>query len=306
MTPAVKVAILGPGRVGTALALALPPDRYEVVAVAGRGDDAVARFVARFPAARPLPASSAARAASLVIVAVQDDVLAGLVREVARSDGVAGGSRWVHVAGGRGLDVLRPVRLAGAAIAACHPAQTFPDPDRGRAALPGTAWAVTAAESDLPWARTFVGDLGGVAVEVPERSRRLYHTALTVGSNATVSVVALARELLFGAGIADPEPFLRPLVLASASNAVEHGAAALTGPVRRGDAEVVAGQLDELATVLPEAVEAYVAFARLALRHARRGGLDAGRAEAVAVVLDRAAAGPERRTHEDAANGQEA
>lgn len=286
-----RTAIIGPGRVGTALGLALGAAGYEVVAVAGRSAAALDRFVQRIPSAAALSVAEAGRAAELVVVAVPDDALGAVVREAARDDGVAEGSRWVHVSGGHGTDVLRPVRMAGAAVAACHPAQTFPDPDTGLAALPGSSWAVTAAESDLGWARVLVTDLRGRPVTVPARSRTLYHAGLTVGSNATATVVTLARDLLLGAGVEDPAAFLGPLVTTSAGNAADSGAAALTGPVRRGDAGTVAAHLAELRETLPEAVDAYLALSRLALGYARRAGLDPDAADAVADALDPDAGG---------------
>lgn len=282
-----RTAVLGPGRVGTALAMALGDAGYEVVAVAGRSREGLDRFVERVPSAAVRSAPAAARGADLVVVAVPDDVLPALVAAVARCDGVAEGSRWVHVAGGWGTDVLRPAHLAGAGVAACHPAQTFPDPDAGRAALPGSSWAVTADESNIGWARVLVTDLRGRPVTVPARSRMLYHAGLTVGSNATATVVTLARDLLLGAGVDDPGAFLGPLVTTSASNAAEAGAAALTGAVRRGDAGTVAAHLSQLREAFPEAVDAYIALSRLALGYARRAGLDDTAAAAVSAALER-------------------
>jgi predicted short-subunit dehydrogenase-like oxidoreductase (DUF2520 family) len=282
----IRVAVLGAGRVGTALALALPAATYTVDAVAGRGDAALDRFSARLPAATVLPPVDAALRGDLVLVAVPDDALAPLVRAVAAGDGVAEGSRWVHVAGGFGTDVLRPAALGGATVAACHPAQTFPDPDTGVASLPGTAWAVTADEHARAWAHALVADLRGVAVDVPESARTLYHAGLVLGANATSAVVTLARELLLAAGVRDPAAFLAPLAPTAARNAAQRGAAALTGPVRRGDAATVARHLDELRAALPEAAGAYLALARLALGQARRAGLDPAAADAVAAALE--------------------
>ena len=64
------------------------------------------------------------------------------------------------------------------------------------------------------------------------------------------------------------------------------GPAALTGPVRRGDAGTVARQVAELAALYPEALPAYRELARLLLGYARRGGLDDAAAAAVAAALD--------------------
>ena len=304
-----RVAVIGPGRVGTALAIALPRPAYEVVAVSGRSGavgtagpagpggpagPAMERFTALVPEARVRSARDACRAADLVLVCVPDDALEDVVRDIAEAGGVVAGSRWVHTAGGAGLAPLRPAALAGAGAAACHPAQTFPDPLAGAAALPGTSWAVTAAEADLGWSRVLVTDLRGSPVTVPDGSRPLYHAGVTVGSNATSAVVALARELLVGAGVEDPASLLAPLATASAANAARRGAAALTGPVRRGDVGTVAAHVGELERVLPEAVEAYLALARITLTQARRAGLD----EAAAGLLeDLLGSGPVSYTH---------
>ena len=282
-----RTAVIGPGRVGTALGMALADAGYRVEAVAGRSEENLRQFAQRVPTATIRTPAEAAASAELVVVAVADDVLGEVGAGVARDDGVAEGSRWVHVSGGYGTEILRPVQLAGAAVAACHPAQTFPDPDRGRASLPGSSWAVTAEEQNLGWARVLVTDLRGTPVTVPARSRTLYHAGLTVGSNATATVVTLARDLLLGAGIEDPGAFLGPLVTTTAANAASAGAAALTGPVRRGDAGTVAAHLEELRETLPEAVDAYLALSRLALGYARRAGLDPDAADAVAATLDR-------------------
>lgn len=285
-----RVSVIGPGRVGTALAMSLPRPAYEVVAVAGRpgGQEAsgdLARFARFVPEARPRAGPEAARAADLVLICVPDDALAEVVRELAAADGVAPGSRWVHTSGREGLASMDPAALAGAAVAACHPAQTFPDPAAGAAALPGTAWAVTAADHDLGWARILVTDLRGSPVTVADAARGLYHTGLSVGSNATSAVVNLARELLLGAGVEQPASFLGPLATTSAANAAHRGAAALTGPVRRGDVGTVAAHLGELERAAPEAVDAYLALARLAVGQARRSGLDAAAAQALEELL---------------------
>ena len=280
-----RVAVLGPGRVGTTLALAMARGGDLVVGAAGRSAEGLEAFRRRFPDVHVGPAAEVARAADLVLVTVHDDAVEQVVRQVVRREGVTEGSRWVHCAGGLDLTPLGTARAAGAAVAALHPAQTFADPDTAVADLPGTSWAVTVAERDLGWARLLVTDLRGRPVRVAAEQRLLYHAGLVVGANGTSSVVALARDLLLAAGLEQPEAFLGPLVGTAAGHAASDGASALTGPVRRGDASTVTAHLAELHAVFPEAVEAYVALARLALGQARRAGLRGEAADAVAVAL---------------------
>lgn len=293
-----RVAVLGPGRVGTTLALALARVGDQIVGVAGRSSHGVAAFRERFPGAAEGSPAEVTRRAELVLVTVHDDAVEEVVRAAAREDGVTEGSRWVHCAGGLDLAPLAAARAAGARVAALHPAQTFADPDSALHDLPGTAWAVTADEPDLGWARVLVTDLRGTPVTVAAEQRRLYHAGLVVGANGASSVVALARDLLHGAGLTDPGAFLDPLVRPAAANAAADGVRALTGPVRRGDAATVEAHLGELGAVFPEAVEAYVALARLALGQSRRAGLGEERAAAVADLLDQVGAEqPEEPSH---------
>lgn len=284
--PPATVAVIGPGRVGTVLALALTAAGHRVVAVAGRGRAAIERFVAAVPTARRGPTADVARAAPLVVLTVNDDELVAVARHLASVDAVPEGSRWVHTSGRHGVAVLRPIALAGGRVAACHPAQTFPAARLEAAALQGCAWAVTAAPGDRAWAHRLVHVLGGDPVDVDEVARARYHAGLAIASNATSAVVSLARDLLLSAGVAEPERFLRDLATRSAGNAAERGAAALTGPVRRGDAQTVRAHLDALETALPEAVPAYRALSELALAYARRAGLGPEQARAVRRVLD--------------------
>lgn len=252
------VAVVGPGRVGTVLAAALVRAGHRVVAVGGGSDASRDRFVSHVAGARPDPDPAvAARGSDLVLFATPDDVLEQVVRAVAAADALREGQYVVHVAGSRGLDVLSAAALAGARVAACHPAQTVPsgrpDPD----VLVGAAWAVTAATDDLPWAEALVTDVGGEPHRVPDATRPLYHAALTVASNAVGAAVAVARQLLVGARVDDPAAFLTPLVAASTANVIDRGADALTGPVVRGDAGTIARHLATLDADVPHLATAY-------------------------------------------------
>lgn len=281
-----RVAIIGPGRAGTSVALAAMDAGYHVESVAGRGTAAMERFLACVPTAHAAPAAAAARHADLIILAVPDSAVGIVARDLAVADAVVPGSRWVHLAGSLGTGVLEPIGLAGGRVAACHPGQTLPDPETGRSALEGCAWAVTTSEGNRTWAGRLVRDLGGRPFAVTEADRTVYHVAMSLGANAVGAIVTLARELLIGIRISEPEAFLSPLSAASATNAASQGADALTGPVRRGDAATVAAHLAELDVVMPEAVDVYRAVARLALAHARRVGLAEAEADDVARVLD--------------------
>ncbi|HEX9888252.1 MAG TPA: Rossmann-like and DUF2520 domain-containing protein [Nitriliruptorales bacterium] len=264
-----RVLIVGPGRVGTTLGAALARS-HRVIGAAGGSQASRERFAARIAGARTAadPADLVG-AAQLVVLATPDDALVPVVTDLVRVDALGPAHRVVHVSGAQGLAPLRRAELAGARIAACHPAQTIPSPDTSPEMLVGVPWAVTAGSQDRAWARCLVRDLGGDPHDVDDDVRPLYHAALVVGSNAAGAVTAVARQLLLAARVEDPAAFLRPLIQASVTNVLRDGAAALTGPVVRGDAGTVARHVEALATDLPHLADAYGHLTEVVLAQVR-------------------------------------
>ena len=281
-----NVTVIGPGRAGTTLAAALVRAGHRVTDVAGGGSTSRDRFAESIAGVRAhADVLEAVDRANLVVVATPDDAIESVVDELAAADRLPAGVKVVHVAGAKGTEALRRARLAGARVAACHPAQTMPagppEPDR----LVGVSWAVSAGPADRAWAHELVADLGGNPVDVADEDRVLYHAALTVGSNAVGAVVAVARQLLMATGIEEPSGFLRGLVAASADNVLDRGAVALTGPVVRGDVGTLAAHLSRLDDELPQLAADYRRLMAVVLSRSRPN-MEPRAAHAVDEVLD--------------------
>lgn len=281
------VAVVGPGRVGTALALALVRGGYRVVAACDTGSGRAAALAEQVAGCRVVSDErAAADAADVVLLTVPDDAIEEVVANVARVDGWREDHRVVHCSGASGAAPLRLAALAGARVAACHPAQTVPA-GAGADALLGVAWAVTCAGGDRAWAEDLVVATGGDPFPLAEGERTLYHAALTLGSNAAAAAVAVARQLLTAAGVPDGGRVLQPLVEASVHNVLRDGAGALTGPVARGDGGTVARHLAGLDADLPRLAQAYRALQAVVLDQVA-AGLDP---EVVAALSERLEAG---------------
>jgi predicted short-subunit dehydrogenase-like oxidoreductase (DUF2520 family) len=251
-----KVAIVGPGRVGTLLAQVLPQAGHRVVAVVGGSPQAQDRFASRVAGVRRTDLAEAADRADLLLLCTPDPVVETVVRTLAAGDLVAPRHRVVHLAGSLGLSPLRLASLAGAGVAAIHPAQTVPD-DAAVDALQGAAWAVTASASDRGWAHDLVADLGGDPRDVRDEDRARYHAALVLASNAVAAALSAASQLLRAVHLENPEAFLGALAHRSVDNVLASGAAAITGPVVRGDVDALARHLAALDPALPELAETY-------------------------------------------------
>ena len=221
-----NVAIVGAGRLGTALTRALRAAGAEVRGPLGRG---------------------AVDTAEAIVLCVPDSEIAAAAATVAGAAPLVG-----HTSGATGLDVLEP---AGAAAFGLHPLQTFAGgdaPERFR----GVGCAVAgSAPHALEAAAGLAARVGMRPFPIADADRAAYHAAASIASNFLVTLQAAAEEAAAAAGIApaDARALLAPLVRATVENWAALGPErALTGPLARGDEATVEAQRAALADSCPE------------------------------------------------------
>jgi predicted short-subunit dehydrogenase-like oxidoreductase (DUF2520 family) len=229
----VILRVVGPGRAGSALSLALHRAGWTVEAPLGRADDLAA----------------AAEGVDLLVLAVPDPAIA----EVAAAVEPVESTVVAHLAGALGLDVLDD----HARPAALHPLVALPDAEIGAARLADGAWFAVAGDGLVEQA---VADLGGHAVAVADIDRTRYHAAAVIASNHLVALLGQVERVA-------PEGVPLEAFLALARGTVDNvaalgPAAALTGPVARGDWATVERHLAAIPDDERPAYEAMVAQAR--------------------------------------------
>jgi predicted short-subunit dehydrogenase-like oxidoreductase (DUF2520 family) len=255
------VRIIGPGRAGTSLALALTNAGCDVAPMLGRDDDV----------------SAAAHGVEVLVIATPDAVIAEVARQVEPDPATV----VAHLAGSLGLDVLDPHPRK----ASIHPLVALPTPDVGARRLVGAWFAVT---GDVA-VRRLVDAMFGRAIRVAEEHRAAYHAAASIAANHLVALMGQVQRVGAEAGV----PFEAYLDLARAAleNVADLGpAAALTGPVARGDDVTVQRHLDALPD---DEVPAYEAMAGAARRLARDRTPTTAPAPPAPVVLQGPPAPPE-------------
>jgi predicted short-subunit dehydrogenase-like oxidoreductase (DUF2520 family) len=273
------VAILGTGQMGQGLAVALRRSHHPVFLISRT----------LHPVIAPLrlhrgDRSDAIREAGVVLLAVPDAAIAPVASELAREGAVESRHAVLHLSGLLDRGALGPLVPSGAALGSFHPLQTVSDPASAPERLRGAYAGVEGDERALAAGREMATALGMTAVAIPPAAKPAYHAGAAIAANYTVVLAAVAQRLAASAGVA-PDVARRlylPLIRGAAANLEMGPAAALTGPVRRGDAETVAAHLDALA---PGDRELYLLLAREALRLAREAGLPAESADRVARVL---------------------
>jgi pantoate--beta-alanine ligase len=231
-------AIVGRGRLGTALAAALTEAGLSVTGPLGRGADAAG--------------------AEAVLLCVPDGEIA------AAADHIPPGPLVGHCSGALGVDVLGERESFG-----LHPLMTV---TAAGAEFAGAGCAVAGSTARaLAAAHALARCLGMRPVEIADRDRAAYHAAASVASNFLVTLEAAAERI--GATTGAGRDLLAPLVRATVENWASQGpTGALTGPIARGDEATVQRQRDAVAARAPDLLPLFDALADATRRLARPAG----------------------------------
>lgn len=230
------LTIVGPGRVGQSMAKAAIRAGIEVDLI-GRGFD---------------PEGLASR---IVLICVPDTMITEVATRIAEAGNLP---RLVgHTSGATTLAPLHDCQTGGAF--SLHPLQTVPT---GETDLTGCPAAVAGTTPDaLDLTESLASAAGMKPFKVAEPDRAIYHAAASIASNYLVTLEQTAAELFGSIGIEDPREVLAPLVRRSLDNWQDQGAAALTGPIVRGDEITVESHRAALAADHPDVLPLYDAMA---------------------------------------------
>ena len=277
------VGIIGPGRAGVGLALALAQAGYQV-RLHGRSKKPVPKPLTLTVGPADEPPAWIAQA-GVVVLAVKDDAIRPLAEALARAGAIGADQVVLHLSGVQGQEALGPLVSSRAALGSLHPLQTISDPERAPDRLRGAWAAVEGMPRAVQAAEGLAQDLGMHPFRIPSKAKPVYHAGAVFASNYFVVVEAVAQRLLRHAGLSDAEAWqaLRPLVEGTFQNLThQEPLAALTGPVARGDEATIQRHLESLTR---DDALLYRALGRAALELAEKRGMDEATAARVAAAL---------------------
>jgi predicted short-subunit dehydrogenase-like oxidoreductase (DUF2520 family) len=252
-----RLAIVGRGRLGTALAASLAEAAPATLEEPAPATPAKAPEHSRFEVIGPLGRDADPAGAHAVLLCVPDEEITNAAASIAPGPLVG------HCSGATRLEALSPHEAFS-----LHPLMTV----TGEGASFEGAGAAIAGSTPraLQAAKELAEALRMRPVEIAEKDRTAYHAAASIASNFLVTLEAGAERLAATAGL--ERELLVPLVGATVSNWAALGAErALTGPVARGDEKTVSMQRTALAERVPDLVPLFDALveATRSLAHAK-------------------------------------
>ena len=251
------VSIIGTGRLGTALAVALAARGYSIRSLVARRIQNARKAAKLLDAEVQVLAAKQLRTligADLFLITVPDDQIPFVARELSEING----DRRVtvlHTSGALSSDVLAPLQEKGWHTGSIHPLMSVSGAD---ASLQGAFWSVEGDRSALRLGKEIVRDLGGKSFSIRAEDKPLYHAAAVMVSGNVVALFDVALEMLGECGL-DPKTaraVLLPLIASSVRNLeTKSPKASLTGTFSRGDVETVKRHLAAIKN--PEARSLY-------------------------------------------------
>lgn len=285
---ALRIGIIGAGRLGTALAWALARRDLHIVAASSRTTERARHLAAAIAGCRVAESAQAVvDACDVVFICTPDGAIEALTQSLRWRQGMG----VVHCSAATEINVLAKAQQDGAAIGGFHPLQTFSDPETAVRSLPGCTITIEAAAPFDATLEALATRLQCRINRLPPGARGLYHA---VGGYASQFINVLLREASigwqsWGATEEDAVRALLPLVRGTLAAIERSGLAhGMPGPVSRGDVGTIAKHVAALSAFDAQALDFYREMCRRTIPLAlERKGIDADTARRIAEVLER-------------------
>jgi predicted short-subunit dehydrogenase-like oxidoreductase (DUF2520 family) len=292
-----SVSIIGAGRMGGALAVALSLAGYPVLATVARRLSR-ARRIAEQVGPRTIALSkgklSKLPPSDLILIATPDDMIESVAAELADAQKELPETRTVlHTSGALSSTVLASLAAVGFHTGSLHPLVSISDLTSGSRHLRGNFFCVEGHSMAQKLAGLIVSDLGGQAFSVKPKDKALYHAAAVLSSGHLTALFDIAIQMLKDCGLSrrQAREILLPLVQSTVTNlSTMEPAEALTGTFARGDVATVKKHLAAIQGESSDALAAYIVLGRRSLSLAKRKIPTAAR-QKIAALLDRAGEG---------------
>jgi predicted short-subunit dehydrogenase-like oxidoreductase (DUF2520 family) len=284
-----KISIIGVGRVGGALAIALSRKGYQIENLIVRNDQ-TAKKVSEIIEPKPQILSSENLpdiSSEIVFIAAQDSEIENAAQMLAGK--LKKSKPFVfHTSGSLSSEILKPLQKIGCPTGSIHPLVSVSDAVLGATRFADAYFCLEGDAAAVETARLLVADLGGKAFSIETKYKTLYHASAVTACGHLVALVDVAIEMLEKCGLDrnQARETLLPLIKSTVENLeVQTTAEALTGTFARGDAQTFEKHLAALdKNISGEAREIYL---QLGARSAHLAKGQGAKAENLKEILDK-------------------
>ncbi|MCX8131064.1 MAG: DUF2520 domain-containing protein [Clostridia bacterium] len=272
-----KVGIVGAGRLGFALAIALDKKGFDITGVYSKSDESAKLLCDKLNTSLPNDLAYTVRNSDTVFITVPDGQIISVADAICMENETGGiaGKTFFHCSGALSSDELTAISKLGAYTASFHPIQTFADRENSWTGLDRIFFGFEGCNEAKLMAETIVLAFSSDMLVINKENKPLYHAAACIMSNYMVTLSYIAGRLFESIGI-NAEAGVRafsPLLKKTVDNISLLGSFdALTGPISRGDYNVVDKHIAQMETENQKMIPVYKLLGRITVEAALQKG----------------------------------
>ncbi|MCK8824895.1 Rossmann-like and DUF2520 domain-containing protein [Fuchsiella alkaliacetigena] len=258
-----QVVIIGAGAVGQSFAYLLAENDYSILGFVSRSlSSAQAGVELLGGGIATTEYDDFIKEADLILITTPDQVIEGVAQKLFANQLVNKGSCLIHFSGAQTADILTSAAEASLDYGrlSLHPLQSIADIEAGIKKLPESFFTIEGNDLGRKVGQNIIQSLGADYEVISAEAKPLYHAAACVTSNYLVAIMDLALKMNEKVGISREQALkaLMPLAEGTLANIKKMGSTeALTGPISRGDIEIIESHLESFKELLPEERELY-------------------------------------------------
>ncbi len=280
-----KISIIGIGKLGGALAIALSRKDFEVENLFARNSqnaNKIAELIESKPRIRPSEEFKEI-SSDVILITTQDFEIKNVVEKL--KDSLPNQPIVFHTSGSLSSRVLRDLKNIGCRVGSIHPLVSISDARLGAERFADAYFCVEGDEEATEIGEQIVEQLGGKSFSISAEYKTLYHAAATTACGHLVALVDVAIEMLTKCGLekAHAQKILLPLIKSTVENLeTQSPPQALTGTVARADIKTLENHLEILEkNASKEAQEVYLQLAARSVHLAEQQGANAENLEII-------------------------
>lgn len=273
------VSIIGVGRVGGALALALSEKDYRIRNLIVQNKQKVSSIVEQIS---PHPETHLfdeieTISDDIIIIATQDSEIKNVAAKLNQIK-INPETHIFHTSGSLSSDIIKNLKNKNCFVGSIHPLVSISDTQTGVKRFKNAYFCVEGDEVAIKTAEKIIKKLGGRSFSIETEYKTLYHASAVTACGHFVALIKTAANMLEICGLENKmaKSILMPLVKSTYENLEQQNfAKALTGTFARGDLETLENHIQTLEKYADqEQKDIYLQLGKQSLKLAEESGLD--------------------------------